>query len=55
MKASHHQNDFPFQLYLIEVKRKLEAMPTLKIDFVNAAKDLLTYPMFNHWKSPERP
>ena len=35
------------QLYLIEVKPQLDAMPTLETEFVNAAKGLLTYPMFN--------
>jgi len=35
------------QLYLIEVKPQLEKMPQLELEFVNAAKGLLTYPMFS--------
>ena len=35
------------QLYNIEVKPQLGIMPNLEADFVNAAKGLLTYPMFN--------
>ena len=35
------------QLYAIEVKPQLGAMPTLETEFVNTAKGLLTYPMFN--------
>ena len=35
------------QLYLIEVKPQLAKMPQLELEFVNAAKGLLTYPMFS--------
>ena len=35
------------QLYLIEVKPQLGQMPQLELEFVNAAKGLLTYPMFS--------
>ena len=35
------------QLYNIEVKPQLGALPNLETEFVNAAKGLLTYPMFN--------
>ena len=34
------------QIYCIEVKPQLGAMPTLETEFVNCAKGLLTYPMF---------
>ena len=34
------------QLYSIEVKPKLEAMPTLENEFINVVKGLLTYPMY---------
>ena len=35
------------QLYNIEVKPQLGALPNLETEFVNCAKGLLTYPMFN--------
>ena len=52
------------QIYCIEVKPQLGAMPTLETEFVNCAKGLLTYPMFtqleksgktiNNWSDLEK-